>query len=196
EDSLFVERLPAEGKRITRADRLQLDMLNEKISERFVNRALFQESYDILAAVVKRHAEPRWLDTLAKYKSELYQYIEKKKGEPTLARDAADTLGIPLPAAADKDFEEFSKDLNSRVSFMSFAQDGKYENAIEVPWSITYTNADSVAGSLAIWKPLVNKFVFRDYIMTVECRKLNWWAVVATLFLLAASGWLWFRKPE
>ncbi|MBX7127594.1 MAG: hypothetical protein K1X47_17995 [Cyclobacteriaceae bacterium] len=66
EDSLFVERLPAEGKRITRADSLQLDMLNEKISERFVNRALFQESYDILAAVVKRNAEQRWLDTLAK----------------------------------------------------------------------------------------------------------------------------------
>ncbi|HRI78081.1 MAG TPA: hypothetical protein PLR06_00985 [Cyclobacteriaceae bacterium] len=182
EDQSFINRLPAEGTAISKADSLYLQVLNEKISEYFTNTGIFKEEYKILEEVLKKNSvDQKWLDTLRKKQDFIFNHIDKMKGETDFAAKMADSLKIPLPKpSSTRDFEEASKDFNSRLAFMKFARDGKYVNAIEMPWTVTNSNADSVSGNYLEWKPLVTKFIYKDYVMYAECRHLNFWALVVS----------------
>ena len=196
EDNQFIDRLPAEGKSISKADSLYLQLLNVKIGETFANMAIFNEEFDIMTELIKRgNLEGRWLDTLVRKKEFIYNRIDKMKGEPDFALLMADTLHIPLDRVkATVDARELSKDLNARISFMGFANDGKYVNAISMPWTVVNTNADSVAGNKLIWRPLVTKFLFTEYEMSAESRKLNVWVLVVSIVVVLLTLFLWRRK--
>lgn len=195
EDSLFIRRLPVEGKTISRADSLYLQMLNEKIYDRFANMAIFHETYPILEEmIVKNHLDKKWLDTLARKKEFIYKMLTKDQGDFS-PQKVIDTLKIPMPAKnADKEFERLSKGLDSRLDFMSFARDGKYLIEFEMPWSVVSSNADSVAGNKLYWRPLVHKFVYMDYEMVAESRKLNVWGVVIAAVVIGLTVVAFRRK--
>jgi hypothetical protein len=188
EDSLFIQRLPSEGKTISRADSLYLQMLNEKIYDRFANMAIFNETYPILEEmIVKNHLDKKWLDTLARKKEFIYKMLTKDQGDFS-PQKVIDTLNIPMPSQnADKEFERLSKDLDSRLDFMSFARDGKYLIEFEMPWSVVHTNADSVAGNKLYWHPLVHKFAYMDYEMVAESRQLNGWSVAISAVIIGLT---------
>ncbi len=196
EDNTFIDRLPPEGKGISKADSLYLQMLNEKISDHFANMGIFKEQYKILEDVIKRSSlEKRWLDTLYKNQEFIYDHIDKMKGEHDFAAKIADSLKIPLPKPqSSKDFRELSKEFNTRLDFMGFARDGKYVNIIEMPLAVTHSNADSVAGNKLYWRPLVTKFVFKDYTMYAECRRLNLWAVAVSLVVFGVTVFAFKKK--
>ena len=139
EDQAFINRLPAEGTAISKADSLYLQMLNEKISDYFTNMGIFNEEYKILEEVLlKNKVDKKWLDTLRKKQDFIYDHVDKMKGELDFAAKMADSLKIPLPKpASSRDFQEASKDFNNRLTFMKFARDGKYVNVIEMPWTVT-----------------------------------------------------------
>ena len=62
EDDSFIQRLPSEGKAITKADSVYLLLLNEKIMDHFANMGIFKEIFKVLQDVVKRNlSEPKWL---------------------------------------------------------------------------------------------------------------------------------------
>jgi len=187
EDHQFIDRLPGEGKIISKADSLYLQMLNVKIGDYYTNMAIFNEEFEIMKELVTRsNLQSNWMDTLIRQKEYIYNHIEKMKGEPDFALQMADSLHIPLNKEnAKQDASELSKDLNSRIAFMGFANDGKYLNIINMPWNVVSNNADSVIGNKLFWRPLVTKFQFKEYQMYAESRKLNLWAVVASgLFVL------------
>lgn len=189
EDHSFIDRLPGEGKSISKADSIYMETLNQKIAERFVNMAILEEQLEILKEVMGRNGiDKQWEDSLKKEKELIYNIIDEDKGNPRLAEKIADTLKIPLPQPqASGDFKELSKDFNSRLSFMGFANDGQYVNEVEMPWTITNSNADSAYNNTLVWRPLATKFAFKDYTMVAEARKLNLWAVVIScIFLLVA----------
>lgn len=196
EDNAFINRLPGEGKGISKADSLYLQILNEKISDQFANMGIFKEEYKIMEEVIKRSSlEKKWLDTLYKNQEFIYNHIDKMKGEPDFAEKMADSLKIPLPKPqSSKDFKEISKDLNARLHFMGFARDGKYVNVIEMPWTVTDSNADSVAENKLYWRPLVTKFIFKDYTMFAESKKLNLWAVVVSMVVVGVTVFAFRRK--
>ena len=196
EDHSFVDRLPAEGKSISKADSLYLQMLNEKISDHFANMGIFKEQYKILEEAIKRSSlEKKWLDTLYKNQEFIYNHIDKMKGEHDFAAKIADSLKIPLPKPqSSKDFKELSKEFNTRLDFMAFTRDGKYVNIIEMPLAVTYSNADSVAGNKLYWRPLVTKFVFKDYTMYAEGRRLNLWAVAVSIVIFGITVFVFRRK--
>jgi hypothetical protein len=195
EDNDFLDRLPAEGKKVSPADSLYLQLFNEKIFDHFAVMGIFKEQYQILEEVVKKNApDKRWLDTLYKRQEFIYNQIDKMKGDPRFAEKMADTLRIPLPKPkSSHDFKELAADFNSRLNFMAFARDGKYMNVIEMPWTVVNSNADSVAGNKLYWRPLVTKFVYRDYEMVAESRKLNLWACFISIGIFGATLYLFFR---
>lgn len=184
EDFAFIDRLPGEGTAISKADSVYLEVLNEKISDRFVKMALFDEANNMIKAVIaKNNIDKRWLDTLDQNKELIYRIIDDPKSENNIPAQIADTLGIPLDKdQAGKDFEALSKKFESRLNFMSYAYDGgKYVNEIHLPWEIIHSNADSVVQNVAVWKPLAVKFALRDYTMYAECRQMNVWAVLVSV---------------
>lgn len=196
EDHAFIERLPGDGKPISKADSIYFEVLNEKIADRFVNMGIFEEQFQILKEVISRSGLDKvWIDSLNKRKEFIYDMIDDVKGKTNMAEIIADSLKIPLPQPkASEDFEELSKNLNSRISFMSFANDGKYNIEIEMPWTITYSNADSVHNNTLLWKPFPTKFSFNEYTMIAESRKLNVWTVVVSAILLIGAIYVAVKK--
>jgi hypothetical protein len=198
EDNAFIDRLPAEGKKISKADSLYLQLLNEKIYDRFATMGIFKEEFEILEEVIRRNGiDKKWIDTLYKKSEFVYNQIDKMKGDKNFAERMADTLGIPLRRPqSTNDFKERSKDLKQRIDFMSFARDGKYVNVIEMPWTVSNSNADSVAGNQLYWRPLVTRFAYRDYEMFAESRKLNLWACLVSLVVIAITGYLFLKAKK
>lgn len=197
EDFAFIDRLPGEGTAISKADSVYLEVLNEKISDRFVKMAMFDEANDIIKTVIaKNNIDKRWLDTLDRNKELIYRMIDDPKSDNNLPGQIADTLGIPINRdQALKDFETLSKKFESRLNFMSYAYDGgKYINEIHLPWEIINTNADSVVQNVAVWKPLATKFALREYTMYAACRQMNLWAVLVSIGIGVLTLWLFIRK--
>jgi hypothetical protein len=189
EDDAFIKRLPAEGKTISKADSVYLILLNEKIVDHFANMGIFNETYQALEEVIKQNLpEKKWLDTLMKNKEFIYKHIEKDKGVTDFIGKITDSLKIPLSKSkATIDFNERTKTLNARLDFMSFARDGKYLSEFEMPWTVVHSNADSVVGNRLYWRPVVNKFVYMDYEMFAESRRLNVWAVMASVVIIVLT---------
>ena len=198
EDNQFIDRLPGEGKVISKADSLYLQMLNVKIGDYYTNMAIFNEEFEIITELVKRSdLDKKWIDTLIRKKEYIYNHIEKMKGEPDFALKMADSLHIPLHhEKASKDLHVLAKDLNSRLSFMGFANDGKYLNIINMPWTVVNSNADSVSGARLFWRPLVTKFLFKEYQMYAESRKMNMWALIVSGLVIIATLLLLFKKKK
>ena len=78
---------------------------------------------------------------------------------------------------------------------MGFANDGKYMNIINMPWTVVDSNADSVADNKLVWRPLVTKFLFKEYHMYAESRKLNMWALFVSGVVVLLTVLVW-RKTE
>ncbi len=196
EDNAFLDRLPAEGKAISKADSLYLQLLNEKISDHFAAMGIFTEQYSIMEEVIKRNGlGNNWLDTLQKNQEFIYNHIDKMKGDPHFGEKIADSLKIPLhKPKSSRDFADLSANLNNRIDFMSFARDGKYQNVIDMPWKVVGSNADSVSGTKLYWHPLVTKFIYRDYEMFAESRKLNLWACLLSVVIISGTIYLFLRR--
>jgi hypothetical protein len=198
EDHAFIKRLPGEGTRISKADSVFLEILNEKIKDRYANLAMFYEINDIIKQVInKNNLDERWLDTLAKNQDLVYKIIEKSRGDHNLAEQIADSLAIPLPKPkASDDFAKLTRDFDARVDFMSFANNGKYTNEVHLPWPVISSNADSVTANVAVWRPLSTKFAITEYTMKAECRKMNLWAVLVSLGIVVLTVIVFLRKPR
>jgi hypothetical protein len=205
EDYAFIDRLPAEGKTIPKADSLYLRKLNEKIFDHYASRAIYDENYAVLANVMRENdIEDRWIDTLASHKESLYRYFFRNQDdlvdEDFMLR-FADSLQIPMPYPKGRDdFEQLGSDLEKRLIFMSDANSGKFSQAIQMPWPVINTNADSVAGTRVFWSPPLIKFMLKDYTMYAESRRINYWAVLVsgvlvllTVVLLAGRA---FRRDS
>lgn len=199
EDYAFIKRLPAEGKRISKADSLYLDNLNAKIYDVYGANTLFQLYFmsfrDLLA---KPPYEPRWLDTLDHHKRDLYRYAvhEDKDMDFDFMVKFADSLHMPLTDNTRMECKLFSKHHEKIMGIMNLAGSGKYRHHIEMPWSIVATNADSLAGASVYWKPPVAKFLITDYTMYAEARKLNYWALIVSAVFIVFAGILIFRKRK
>ncbi|HET7179321.1 MAG TPA: hypothetical protein VFI14_06335 [Chryseosolibacter sp.] len=213
EDFSFIERLPAEGKPISKADKLYLDRLNEKIFDIYGTRSIFEELFSGMLSTLREYkVAPQWTDSLTRKKEEIYSRFIKEDGVGERTYNlldggdkketddgliaAADYLKIPLPEAARADLRRQYIELEPRLNVISFAYTGKFLHAIRMPWSVVSTNADSVNGNQLFWKPPVTKFLLKDYTMTARARKLNLWAVVISGLVVLATLALFFARPR
>lgn len=197
EDSMFVDRLPAEGKKISFADSLYLAVLNDKLFETYGSEAITEEYVTaVKKAFRSQNIEPRWYDTLSVYKKELFEQLAfDESGKSSKLLQMLDSLGIPL------DFQEVLPILNkeietidSKIEFISWASSGTFRNVIHMPWKIIENNADSISGNRLYYNPPPAKFLFKDYKMYVIARKVNYWAFAVSFVIVGLTITLFARK--
>jgi hypothetical protein len=197
EDSAFMLRLPAEGKPINQADSLYLASLNERLFDVYGLHALFEEYMDITRNVMaEQQVDKSWMDSLQSYQPHLLHRLEHDNSvDDHEILHLLDSLKFPLDyTSAQQQFDSMGQSLEQRTGFISFANEGKYTNVIHMPWEVTDTNADSIAGRSLYWHPPVIKFIVTDYTMYAEARTLNWWAIAISLVIVGFTGYLFLRK--
>ena len=197
EDYAFINRLPAEGKTISKADSLYLNELNKKLFDTYGLKAIYEEYYAINIDLINKYQlEPKWIDTLNQYKNDLFVRMEGSKDiEDNFMLNFMDSLHIPLPykELADE-YKASSKRIESKTNFISTASEGKYVHRITMPWTVIDTNADSVLNNQLIWTPPVTKFLIKDYTLYAEARRLNYWAVIVSVALIGLTIYTFARK--
>lgn len=198
EDYQFIDRLPAEGKAISKADSLQLVMLNEKLFDIYGMKAFYEEYFAAAQALLDlQGVEPRWKDTLNRHKQNFFYLVNEEKSDinDDFFPQALDSIKIPLDYnLAAQQFPALAKISERKINFISHASDGEYTNIINMPWEVVRSNADSTAGQQLIWNPPTIKFLLKDYTMYAEARKMNYWAVLVTLLVIGFTGYLFVRK--
>lgn len=197
EDFAFIDRLPAEGAVISKADSLYLNNLHNKIFDVYGLRAIYERHYNINVRLMKEEGlETRWFDTLQKHKEPIFRWLIKNQDvqEDFLYR-SMDSLGIPFPIEKMRvRYKELAKYEDAKTDFSNHASEGFYTHVINMPWQIVKTNADSVAGNKLVWKPSSMKFMLKDYTMYAESRRINVWAFMVSLLVIAFTGYLFWRR--
>ncbi len=197
EDHAFIERLPAEGTTISKADSLYLTELHKKIFDIYGLRAIYEAHYSLNEKLIHESGlEDRWLDTLKKHKENIYQRLVKNENVPEdFMYKTMDSVGIPLPMEKMRSrYDELYKWEDAKTDFINHASEGKYTHVINMPWKIVRTNADSVSGNRLMWNPPSIKFLLKDYTMYAEARKMNVWAFVVSALVIVFTGYLLWRK--
>jgi len=198
EDYAFIDRLPAEGKALSKGDEFYLSELNTRIVDNYGTRAYFEEYYAIGRDVLgEQQLEKKWLDTLEAHKENLFRKMQsgEKDMKDNYLPDAMDSLGIPLDKVAFvQSAKRRNQILEDRLNFISSASEGKFKHIIHLPWEVIETNADSTSGKTIVWAPPSIKFLLKDYTMYGECRKPNYslWALSGATLLLI--GYLLVRR--
>lgn len=197
EDYAFIDRLPAEGQKISTADELYLKLLHDKIFDAYGEKALYDEWFELALLVVntqpgidslKRHAKD--------FREALDKFDEQKIDADRLLLVTIDSFNIPIDRSKLSVFEVSQQKFWKKVSFISSASDGKFVNRINLPWPVVSSNADSVVDNSLVWTPPTIKFLLKDYTMYGECRKLNWWAVIVSVLIVGFTGYLLVRKKN
>lgn len=205
EDHSFIRRLPSDTRFIPAADSLYLKWLNSKIEDDFARKGYYEEYYHaFIESLQQNNVQQQWIDTLHKYKKAIYDYTlleEKKKSDKELDVDflfrVADTLHIPLPyKQTHDDFKSRIEKIEPRTEFMNHVTNGKYVHAIQMPWPVVDTNADSVAGNKVFWKPHYLKFAFNDHTMYAESRTINYIPVTISAVLIGLSAVIVLKRRK
>jgi hypothetical protein len=197
EDYSFINRLPAEGKKITPADSLYLKRLHDKLFEDYALRALFENYYTATEKFMRENQlENRWIDTLRAHKRSIFRAIVIKRDvDDKYLIHTLDSIGIPLSAAQKSAIPSTIVDYeDGKLAFMSYANDGTYHHQINMPWEVVRTNADSISGNRLFWSPPSIKFLLKDYTLYAESRQLNYSTVAISIAIVALTVFLFVRR--
>ena len=82
--------------------------------------------------------------------------------------------------------EKALKSMEKKQEFLVGLDSDSYVNRVVMPGLILDTNASSVEGAKVEWKLKSNRFYWEDYVMSVESRVVNKWAIWVTAALFAA----------
>lgn len=201
EDYAFINRLPAEGRSITRADSLYLEQLTEKVYEHYGASAIYEEHFSILIeAANKNNIDKHWIDSLYHHKGHMFSTILKSDGnisETPFMIQLIDTLLVSFPIEKIvSDYTTLYANVAPRERFMHDALAGKFTHIIKMPWDVVATNADSSQGTSLYWRPLNIKYLLNDYTMYAESRKMNYWAVISSGIIVAIAVLAFLKKNK
>lgn len=202
EDYSFLQRMPASGKPMPKADMLYYNRLSEYIKEDYFNAALLKEYWKLMIDAMHEHQldtsiinpfiyygqmldseyfymnptkllkEERSVDDSTIQKLMLMQESENKDNEEA---------ELNIPSEVYDTYYQKAKEVAPRKNFMTSVFETEFfSHSIKMPWNIVCTNADSISGRELFWKPQVEKFAFSDYAMLATSRKLNLWAWIVT----------------
>ncbi len=78
-----------------------------------------------------------------------------------------------------------------KLEFLMFAGTTDFKCGTTMPGLILDTNANTIEGNHVAWKPETGLFLWDDYVMVVESRVVNRWALILT-GIVGAAILLWF----
>jgi hypothetical protein len=193
QDFDFIAQLPPEGNSISKADSLFLDGLMNRIYDYYGSRGYFEEYYSLLLEVNMTDTQR---EQLILQKEEIYHTLtHHEEIEDDFLPLLADSLGIILDTTSSA-YQQKVKRIESKLKFMSWASDGKYNQVIDMPGELVSHNADSVQGNVLMWSPPAIKFMLRDYTFQAESRQRNNWAWGVSVLVLLMSIFLLIRKKR
>lgn len=194
EDYAFIDRLPSEGSSISKADSLYLDRLNDKIFDVYGTHALFEAYYQHLENLLKSENQHAWIDTLKHHRKKLFESLQDDKDIEDFS-DLLKKAGISNLPVSERDIAKLQQEMETLTNFITKASNGKYMHSITMPYSLVYSNADSVAGNTLYWSPSSTKFLLKDYEMVGEARTPNIWAIVISIgFILLSITLIFFKR--
>lgn len=199
EDYAFIERLPAEGKKIPANDEYFHNKLNERIVDDYLGTELKMQVMKAIGNAIRENTtDTSWLK---KYHSILPDLIEKgmesgdKLQDGSLMKEFLKEINLPLDTAqVNADFRRAYAPFDEKLTFLQDAGASRFTHVIRLPWPIVESNADSVSGSALFWQPPTIKMYLKDYTMRATGRSLNWWAVLVSLAVLVATLYLFLRS--
>lgn len=197
EDYFFIDRLPAEGGEISRADSLYLSELEKKMFDIYGEQAVEEAFFDIGFNLIKTHnLDKKWVDTLAKHKKRIFKKAsEQSDTDDDYLLQVMDSLKIPLPYdEVSSEYSNLIRNFEKKIDFITWANEGKYLHQINMPWAVVHSNADSVVGNTAYWAPPRVKFLLKDYTMYAEARSLNYVTLIISIAVLGITVFLFWRK--
>jgi hypothetical protein len=204
EDFAFIDRLPAEGKSVSRADSIYLNQLNEKIVDHFGMQAIFEEHYQLMLSIMReQNVGKKYIDSYLAERDYLFSILTNKKndeffGDDTFMHQVVDSLNFDIPMGEIKQsYITKSQSIKSLTNFMSKAAfETRFTHVIRMPWEVTMSNADSVNTNSLFFRPLAVKMMFRDYTMHASSRKLNYWALIVSGLVVAVTIFAFARKKS
>lgn len=112
-----------------------------------------------------------------------------------LAGEDADLEEICTAVLGDSLYAKFKPEIDSALVLtdIKFDRSWLFEDftmQIVMPADLKSTNGYSMSDGTLAWPVTGNHFLTEDYIMYAESRDINYWAVIVTLLLLAASLYL------
>lgn len=120
-------------------------------------------------------------------------FSDNGKSFDIISPKMADSLRIDRNSSA---YKTSMRLLESKINFIVWARDGKYQNTLEMKGELVEHNADSIVGNTYFWAPPYLKFAFEDYTMHVTTRKPNLWAWGVTVLMLGVTAWPLVRKRK
>jgi hypothetical protein len=173
-------------------DTLKLD----KKMEQWLARSFFEEFFTAMIEASDSIPVPG-LDTgvLQKSKESLFAALmkldEQKSGEDLFKSDKIMRFlgGFYHNSGVAKWSSPIDRAMNVMMKKQEFLMDldgYSYVNRVVMPGLILDTNAPSVEGGTVEWKLKSNRFYWEDYVMRVESRAVNRWAIWVTAVLLLA----------
>jgi hypothetical protein len=178
------------GKQLTEEEDIEKILTKEKekeLEKRFKHwflRATFEEYYDILKGAIKKmDGSEVSLEELELGKEEIFEKAFKEKDmleEVGLETALEATASIYGEAFVQEIAERFKKDFDNyqrKFRIIDGLIGDSFTNNVRMPGIITSANTDILEGNVATWKFGPSHFLFQEYEMLVESRKLNGWAV-------------------
>lgn len=175
EDYTFINRLPAEGRPISKADSLYLAKLNEKIYDIYGARTVYNELFDDLLEIMENGGlERRWADSLEAEREKLFdKLVENGNDGDDEILALADSFRVPLTTTQREAYLKRSESMDRRMEFVGDASSTRFLQMIRMPWTVIASNADSVNHDELYWSPPAVKFLLSDYTMSATSRRLN-----------------------
>jgi hypothetical protein len=154
--------------------------LKEKLDEFFM-KSVVEEFYAQLVDSVESLRDPSL--PVSAFQAKKTEFIN---GCAVIFKDSKDDIGylekilkLKIRGKLERQIEGIKKLINKKVDFIMNAG-GSYINEVVMPGIILNSNASIVEGNKVSWNMNDEKFLYSDYIMTVESRIANPWVTYAT----------------
>jgi hypothetical protein len=176
----------------TPGDSLAQDDASDRFNE-WEQRNRFEAFFQVLSVGAERAGDPRLtVEHLAEKKEEFYRRASEGKlpsDVRQLEKEAATLFGEePVRHAVEANREGF-EEYDRKLEFLETVGTTGFKTHVEMPGLITDTNAQTIEGNTVSWSDYKGYGFVRDYMMWVESRQINWWAIILTgVIILALVG--------
>jgi len=173
----------------TRGDSLAFESIVSRIQEgEWRNR--FEAVFNAFLDGVRTLNDPLLTPTMVRpLKDSLY-----KRSAKAIDKNNIDTLRIvfggvlknPLVGKAWQANASGFNEIKRRIEFEHTTNSHKYVTHVVMPGIITGSNARKIEGNTATWQDFKDYAHHIEYMMWVESRQVNWWAVIIAFVFIAA----------
>jgi hypothetical protein len=162
--------------------------------EWLLKKNLLEEFYQNLVREGEKLAHPQLtVARIKEHKELLLKAVDDASGDtaeevlPQFVEEMSEILGTDAAMQLEEPLLLPTRLLFKRFFLMADMDDDEYINKVIMPGRIIATNATSLDGNVTTWEIKANDWRFKDYVMSIESKVINWTSIVIAgifIFLL------------